>query len=306
MNKKYALCLLLFVSLLLLIGYFGDSGKNVTAQVKNNSNANTAANVVGPSFGEQSNKAYQKRSAPTGERPKGLVVLKELTEGIIKQLAKMTEMVAERYKKPFDFADLAAKRLNGELVELPIVTESYVLEVGGSATGDEFTAYSFEDGPTPLKPDSPKYQTLKNLADDFDGTNYDLNNPQDRKEIRIRLLRMVNPQAEKLLEDIAAAYLLKFKRPLLITGLTRPIDYQIQLSMADVAMFKVNETNSFPPHSSGCAFDIKRKLMTAQEQNFIMKKLAETEQQGKTDSVIEYGTGVFHVFVYADGKPPKT
>ncbi len=317
MNKKSTLYLLLFVSLLLFIGCLGSSDKNVAAQVKTDSNANTAAqvktdsnlNVTVEFWQKQRNKALEERTAPTGESPKGLVVPKELSPagGIVKQKAKMSEMIADGYIQPFDFADLAAKRMSGELVELPIATESYVTEVGGSATEDEFTAYSFEDGSTPLKPDSPKYQTLKKLADDFDGTKYDLNNPSDRKQIRFRLLRMLNPQAIKLLEEIADAYQLKFKRPLRITGMVRSIDYQIQLGMSNANMFKVRGKDSLPPHTSGYAFDIARKTLTAEEQNFIMKKLAETEQQGKTDSLIEYGTGaVFHVFVYADGKPPKT
>ena len=65
MNKRSAFYLLLFISLLLCIGFLGDSDKNVTAQVKNNSNANMAPKVNGGSFdfGTQSNKAYQKRSA---------------------------------------------------------------------------------------------------------------------------------------------------------------------------------------------------------------------------------------------------
>ncbi len=47
-----------------------------------------------------------------------------------RQKAKLREMISNGYKQPLDFADLAEKRLKGELVELPMATESYVLDVG--------------------------------------------------------------------------------------------------------------------------------------------------------------------------------
>lgn len=46
--------------------------------------------------------------------------------------------------------------------------------------------------------------------------------------------------------------------------------------------------------------------MTAEEQNFVMDKLAEMENANKLDALIEYGENAcFHVFIYSDGNPPR-
>ena len=46
--------------------------------------------------------------------------------------------------------------------------------------------------------------------------------------------------------------------------------------------------------------------MTADEQNFVMQKLAQMEDAGRLDALIEYGVNAcFHVFVYRDAHPPK-
>ena len=62
-----------------------------------------------------------------------------------KQKAKLSELIARKgYKQPLDFADLAELRLEGKFLgELPMATESYVLDIGGSVSGDEFTSFDF-------------------------------------------------------------------------------------------------------------------------------------------------------------------
>jgi hypothetical protein len=46
--------------------------------------------------------------------------------------------------------------------------------------------------------------------------------------------------------------------------------------------------------------------MPAEEQNFVMQKLAEMERAGKLDALIEYGVNAcLHVFIYNDGIPPR-
>jgi hypothetical protein len=46
--------------------------------------------------------------------------------------------------------------------------------------------------------------------------------------------------------------------------------------------------------------------MTAEEQNFVMQKLAQMENSNKLDALIEYGVNAcFHIFIYDDGIPPK-
>ena len=124
----------------------------------------------------------------------------------------------------------------------------------------------------------PKYQTLARLAENFAGRKYDLNNPADRKQMRMRLLRMFNPRAHPILKELADAYHGRFGRPLRVTSLTRSMDYQILLNAGNANSFVVRGEGSLPPHTSGCAFDLARKHMTAEEQNMVMGKLAEMER----------------------------
>jgi pSer/pThr/pTyr-binding forkhead associated (FHA) protein len=264
-------------------------------------------NVTAAFLADRQKKALEPRNGETGIRPAGLDVPKELFgDGVIKQKAKLTEMKSTGYHQPLDFAELAEKRLKKELIEMPMATQSFYLDVGGSASDGAFQSFSFQDGDADIQPGSPKYQTLMQLASNFAGQKYDLNNPADRKQIRIRLLRMFNQRAKPILQELADAYFKKFGRPLRVTSLTRSIDYQISLNATNVNSFKVKGEGSLPPHTSGCAFDLARKHMTAEEQNFVMQKLAEMERTNKLDALIEYGVNAcFHIFIYFDGNPPR-
>jgi pSer/pThr/pTyr-binding forkhead associated (FHA) protein len=244
---------------------------------------------------------------PIGNDPPGTVVPIELRgDGVIKQKAKLREMLSENYQQPMDFAELAQKRINKELVEMPMATDTYLLDVGGSASEGEFISFSFDTGTNIIAQGTPKYQTIQQLAGNFDGQKYDLGNQRDRKQIRIRLLRMFHPRARPILERLAKAYFDEFKRPLRVTSLTRSMDYQISLNKINPNSFMVRGKGSLPPHTSGCAFDLARKHMTAKEQNFVMKKLAEMEREGILDALREGNANAcFHVFIYDDGKPPK-
>lgn len=258
-------------------------------------------------FNRMINLAKEPRS-PSGERPAGMRIRPELCCGVPKQTKKLSQMVSQRnYQQPLDYAELADKRMKRELMELPVATNIYVLDVGGNATEEEFTQFSWDTNPRSqkLSPDSPKYQTLKRLADDFDGQKYDLNNPKHRKQMKIRLLRMFNPRARDILMEFAGAYQQKFQRPLRITSLTRSMEYQISLNANNANSFKVSGKGSLPPHTSGCAFDLARKQMTTDEQNFMIEKLAEMENRGILDALIEYNANAcFHIFIYDDGKAP--
>lgn len=264
--------------------------------------------VVPIAFWEKQKSLYfAARGAPTGNDPPGTQIPREVYgDGVIKQKAKLAELLRLGYRQPMDFADLAQKRLDGELIELPMASPWYFLDVGGSASENPFTAFSFEAGNTPIAPDSPKFQSLAKLAANFGGQKYDLNNGRDRRQIRIRLLRMFHPRAKPIIEELAKAYQQKFNRPLRVTSLTRSMDYQIGLNATNPNSFKVRGAGSLPPHTSGCAFDLSRKHLTAEEQNFVMAKLAEMENRGVLDALREGGANAcFHVFIYPDGKPPK-
>lgn len=243
-----------------------------------------------------------------GVSPGGLEVPVELSIGFRNQTRKLEEMNLTGYRQPMDFADLAAKRLGGDLIEMPMATDTYYLDVGGSAEDVPFTSFRFavpKNEVFPIEPGHAKYDPLKRLAENFSGQRFDLNNASDRREMRRRLLRMFQKPARPILLKLAKAYYDKFRRPLRVTSLTRSMDYQILLTRGNANAFKVNGAGSLPPHTSGCAFDLARKHMSLDEQNFVMQTLADMERARELDALIEYGVNAcFHVFIYHDGKPP--
>jgi pSer/pThr/pTyr-binding forkhead associated (FHA) protein len=260
--------------------------------------------VTAAFLADRKKSAFETRMAPTGISPPGLKVPAELRgDGVIKQKAKLAQMKSTGYKQPLDFSDLAQKRLAAELIEMPMATNSFYLEVGGSASTDSFTAFSFETGDTAILPGTTKFQPLGQIASKF---SVSLDDPMGRKQIRMRLLRMFNKGAKPVLEEVAMAYFQRFNRPLRVTSLTRSMDYQIGLNKTNANSFPVRDKNSLPPHTSGCAFDLARKHMGVDEQNFVMEKLAEMERAKKLDALIEYGANAcFHIFIYFDGVAPN-
>lgn len=256
---------------------------------------------------KQRQKSIEKRKGTVGTRAAGVVVPPELMlDGLVRQKAKYREMVDAGYKIPLDYADLVEKRSKGELVELPLADETFLLEIGGSVTDEEFKSFNFATGSTVLTPDSSEFKIIKTLADDFDGEKYDLNVPADRKQIKLRLLRMIDPAAKSVLDEISLAYFNEFNRPLRINALVRSLEYQIGLNAFNESSFRITGDDSLAPHSSGLAFDFSFKYMAGDEQNFIMKMAAEMERKGLVDAMRETGDSeVFHIFVYKDGKPPK-
>ncbi len=254
-----------------------------------------ALNVSFEYWTRQKNKALEPRQSPAGFDLKGLIIPEELIGFYGKQKSTLEEMKTQGAAVPMDFFDLAERNLKKELVELPSATETYVMDVRGNATDKVFTKFNFTDGASIPAADSDSQRKMKELADNF---SLNLNNPNDRKQIRLRLLRMISPKAKPVLEEIAQKYQAKFNRPLLVTSLIRSIDYSIDLNKVDADSFKVREDGGIPPHCSGLAFDFAVKNLTAEEQNFIANILAEMDRNGKVDAVRESGANAaFHVFV---------
>ncbi|HQU94052.1 MAG TPA: DUF5715 family protein, partial [Pyrinomonadaceae bacterium] len=274
-------------------------------------NEEAELNVSAAQLEAAKRKAFEPRPGEAGIRPAGLNVPKELFgDGVIKQKMKLNEMKKEGYHQPMDFADLAEKRMSTDplqrLQEMPMATDSFYLDVGGSAQDAPISSFAFPNERAEITSGHPKFSTLAKLAENFAGKKYDLNNPADRKQMRMRLLRMFNPRAKPILKELSDAYHGRFGRPLRVTSLTRSMDYQILLNSGNANSFKVRGEGSLPPHTSGCAFDLARKHMPADEQNFVMAKLAEMERDGKLDALIEYGVNAcFHIFIYNDGNPPR-
>ncbi len=298
-----------------LIQYWEVPEKDVTAEDLDFKGANSDGSEEAEYFKvtiefwkQQRAKALANPVGPTGIWPPGLKVPAILRgDGVVKQTAKIREMQAAGYQMPLGFADLAKKRNEKLLVELPMATNYWVLEVGGSSTTGPFTLFDFaaNAGSPPAPVGSPDFNIMANLANNFSGEKYDVNDGAHRRQMKIRLLRMFNPRAKAALEEIAKHYYEKFNKPLRVTSLSRSMQYQMELNKVNANSYR-GGPGRLPPHTSGCAFDLARKHMGAEEQNYLMAKLEEMEKRGILDALIEGNVNAcFHVFVYEDGLPPK-
>jgi hypothetical protein len=142
--------------------------------------------------------------------------------------------------------------------------------------------------------------TLKEFASDFSGQSYDIEDPASRHKIKVRLLSFLRPEAREVLFEIARSYNEQFARPLPVTSLVRPEQYQRRLGETNP-----NATRAaMPPHSTGMAFDVFYYYMTATEQDFLMAEVAKLEEAGRVEALRENRNHI-HIFAFADGKLPE-
>jgi len=144
------------------------------------------------------------------------------------------------------------------------------------------------------------YETLRSLAKNFGGRTYDIDVPSDRQAMKISLLRSLRPEAFKVLEQIATDYHRAFDRPLPVSSLVRPEQYQHALSKVNRNAVLIDT----PPHSTGLAFDIDYRYMSAAEQSFLMTELARMKNQGRIE-VLRERSANYHVFTFVDGVRPN-
>src|SRR6266850_409461 len=144
------------------------------------------------------------------------------------------------------------------------------------------------------------YESLQALARNFGGRSFNLDDPSDREAFKVNLLSSLRPQALKILEEVAKAYHDKFDRPLPVSSLVRPEQYQHVLRRVNRNAVLI-ET---PPHSTGLAFDIDYRYMSSAEQNLLMSELARMKDAGRIE-VIRERSANFHVFVFLDGARPS-
>ena len=204
-----------------------------------------------------------------------------------------------------DYLDLAGMIQRHELVPVPALTDAYILlGVGQRANEEPFEPYTEEDNqnsnaqPAPLSPEA--YQSLQDLAKDFNGRSYDLNNPSDRYALKVNMLSAIRPEALKIMEQVASAYHNQFNLPLPVSSLVRPEQYQHSLRRVNRNAVTIDA----PPHSTGLAFDIDYRWMSVAEQNFVMRELAHLKTEGKIE-VIRERSANFHVFAFINGvRPP--
>ena len=145
-----------------------------------------------------------------------------------------------------------------------------------------------------------EYAEIERLARDFGGRSYDLRDPAASREFQARMLSYVRPPALKAIEELGTAYEAKFGRLLPITSLVRTVEYQLLLresgnpNAGDFAP---------PPHTTGFAFDVYYRYMTAAEQEFVMGEIARLEREGRVEALRELRDH-YHVFAFNEGRPP--
>jgi hypothetical protein len=215
-----------------------------------------------------------------------------------------------------DFVDLAAMIERGEIVSVPAVTDSYVLYgVGERADDDMFNRYEDERSVELYSNFAPEvrysvhpvsqqlaeeHDALYKLARDFVGRSYNLDDPSDRQAFKVNMLRTLRPAAFKILQEVASAYHRQFNRPLPVSSLMRPEQYQHALRRVNRNAVLI-ET---PPHSTGLAFDIDYRYMSGGEQTFVMGELARLKRDGQIEVIRERNAN-YHVFAFLDGTRPR-
>lgn len=145
-----------------------------------------------------------------------------------------------------------------------------------------------------------EYESLATLSKNFPERDFDINHDTARRDMKVRMLSSLRPEALEVLEEIAASYHEKFQRPLPITSLVRPDEYQNALSKVNPNATKIDT----PPHSTGLAFDIYYRYMSADEQAHVMDHLAKLKDAARIE-VLRENRDHYHVFAFVDGSRPN-
>lgn len=141
---------------------------------------------------------------------------------------------------------------------------------------------------------------IAELARNFEGQTYDLSIPDSRRQLKIRMLSFIRPEAREMMLGIAREYREKFNRPLPVTSLIRTQQYQKELSEWNRNAAR-NET---PPHVTGLAFDIYYRYMSASEQEYLMSIISHLKDAGRVEALRETRDHI-HVFAFAGGARPN-
>jgi Family of unknown function (DUF5715) len=144
-----------------------------------------------------------------------------------------------------------------------------------------------------------EHKQLSALARDFTGQSYDLNDSHDRYRLKVRLLSCIRPIARDVATEIAFEYQQRFNRPLPISSLVRPVQYQQELAATNPNASR----GSLPPHSTGLAFDLYYRYMSAEEQEYLMSLIARLKDEGRIEALRETRDNI-HVYVFGNGRPP--
>jgi hypothetical protein len=145
-----------------------------------------------------------------------------------------------------------------------------------------------------------KLHELEQVARELGGRDYDLTRPEDRRALRGRLLTFLRPEARAVMEQVANDYQAAFQRPLPVTSLVRSYRYQRTLRRTNPNATSIDA----PPHSTGLAFDVLTRFMSATEQQYLMNVVARLEAEGKVEALREANRDHIHIFAFADGTRP--
>jgi len=143
-------------------------------------------------------------------------------------------------------------------------------------------------------------ESLQTLAKNFVGRSYNLDDALDRQAMKVNMLQSLRPAALRILEEVAAAYHQQFDRPLPVSSLVRPEQYQHALSKVNRNAVLIDT----PPHSTGLAFDIDYRYMGGAEQTFVMRELARLKNEGRIEAIRERNAN-YHVFAFVNGTRPS-
>jgi hypothetical protein len=144
-----------------------------------------------------------------------------------------------------------------------------------------------------------EYQALAQFASNLPERSFRIEDATERRELKRRMLAFLRPEALAVMKEIADSYHQKFGRPLPITSLIRPDEYQQKLSKTNPNATKIDT----PPHSTGLAFDVFYGYMTGAEQQHVMDHLAQLKDSGRIE-VLRENRNHYHVFAFIDGARP--
>ncbi len=177
--------------------------------------------------------------------------------------------------------------------------EKHPGKAGARARAEREILSKFYSDPDERETLYAEYKAVTDMAYDFRGLSYDLNIPAERTRFQVRLLSFIRPEARETLLKLAHDYHEEFGRRLPVSSLVRTQRYQRRMVRNSPNATGVD----LAPHTTGMAFDISYKFMAPDEQNFVMKEVAELEDEGKVESLRERNNS-FHIYTYADGHRP--
>src|SRR5437660_1824301 len=212
-----------------------------------------------------------------------------------KEISGLQEQLGVLKKSDVTKQDELQKEINAKQQELKSNDENKAQldQYYGQSSGQSYS--SAESRPKLLR----DYESLQALAKNFRGRSFSLDDSSDRQALKIYLLSSLRPEGLKILEEVAKRYHDKFDRPLPVSSLIRPEQYQRALRRVNRYAVLIDT----PPHSTGLAFDIVYRYMGGAEQNFLMTELARLQQERRIQ-VIRERSASYHVFAFIDGQRP--